>query len=360
MDQNTAEPRVVESNGSFVRVQAGYEQAERQEVSPEVRVEHHGSKTVYRVRVDGENVQEPQVSSRGSYQTRQPAKGENPLLNAYGQHGERQGLADLTEESIISAPSIGGEMRLKEAVALGWACKTPTGYEWLGTDGKPATEDGGEEQPKAEDKKPEEKPIEDEASNLTPESKAFLTDVVKKVGEGPVVAVAQEYMTRGTVADVSDLAEKLGMEPAQAQAAVSKAIGEYDAKVQDFAVKLGVPRESWNALVEFAAKNHANEAVAAQETLFYTGSLSGYRPIVKAFLAHTATLKDREAARAQESAPTPTGYDSFNEHDLEAAVTGAGLRTYRGLDGTLMVNAAGAVMSLRDAIDKGIVRVSRS
>lgn len=269
-----------------------------------------------------------------------PVESADPLENAT-LNGSRVPRARLTEDAMIEHPRLGGNLPISEAINLGWLKKTADGgFAWTGEMADIATAPAAEsEQAKADG----EVVIPADAGTST------TVDMTRKMlakDAGPMVsnALTQAVIKGADVAPfVAEIARRTGGDAAEIRQAVDSVSSAYVASARKIAVANGL-RDGDSAWAGFIGWISEHQPDAAQAALTEFADNHNAGPL-------TRLVRQFNRSGQAESA--------YSDAEIMSANFGSGIRAVKTDKGVLLDVPNHGRMTLRDAVARGIVRVSR-
>jgi len=325
----------MDSDGNEV-VGGSFDKAKQEVPAAEPIVKLGGQRTRYDAATGEITVLSDGQDHRGAYQTANRPENSSPLDSAKSQTGMPLSRGELTPDSIISHPSLGGSMRLREALALGWAKQTPNGYVMAGDmvslDAAPAA---GEQEKPAADKS-------DEVSLENVPGTSAGADIVHKqlrtaAGEA-VYAGLTTALIKGadTTAQIEELARRTGQSPEHVKEAVDGIYSEYSASAKAVAKANGV--RSWDAFLAWASAEAPDAATDAMHELVSEHSAASLGRLAKQY------------ARL--------GRVDYSNSEILSAKLGDGIKS-REVGGKVVLSIPGhGEMGFDRAVREGIIRLS--
>jgi hypothetical protein len=268
----------------------------------------------------------------------QPDASSDPLDFALSPSGQVIGRHALTEDSIIDSPAIGGSMRLKEALALGWAKKTADGYVFLGVDGN---FEPSKTVPKVDEQV--EKPADAEPVSLEGvEGTSTSVDLMHrqlKSEAGPVVyqGLVSAYLSNSDPTSVvEDIARRSGQPASEVRAVADSVFAEYQTAAQQIAAANGVG--NFPAFLEWAVKAAPD---AAENAL---------RELVEEHSAQSLGRLSKQYARL--------GRNDWTMDQILNASMGDGIRTFERDGKAWITIPKHGEMTFERAVSHGLIRLS--
>jgi len=247
--------------------------------------------------------------------------------------------AALKGDSLIRINGIEGD--LDGFVRIGAVQKMADGsYRMAGTSDRPFDQprEAGEQQnqPAPKQQEPQEA-----SERLDQETEATIGAAVEKLGAQQVSALFEHTARGNDVAKLMpEIASRLGMESEQAVAAYERTVSSFRAQAQAAAATAGVDADAWDDFCEWARTQRPNEKHKAESVHFEHGRTGGIRALAKEYA---------------------TSGRQFSDTDLLAADFGPGVKVWKddANGGRVILSAHGQTMPLRQAIQTGVVRISR-
>jgi hypothetical protein len=263
----------------------------------------------------------------------------DPLENAT-LNGSRVPRARLTEDAMIEHPRLGGNMKLGQAVDFGWIKKNAAGeYAWAGE----MSDLGNAPAPSEAEKADGEVVIPADAGTST------TTDLTKRMlvkDAGPMVSngLTQAVITgKDTTSFISEISRRTGQPEAEIKQAVDTVTADYTRAAKKIATANGL-RDSdsaWAGFVAWASEHQADAATNAF-TAFADGHEAG--PLVR-------LVKQYNRSGQAESA--------YSDAEILSANFGSDIRAVKTANGVELDIPNHGRMTLKAAMARGIVRVSK-
>src|SRR5438552_1107115 len=254
----------MDSDGNEV-VGGSFDKAAQEAPAAEPIVRLGGQRTRYDAATGEITVLSDGQDHRGAYNTANRPENSSPLDSGRSQAGMPQSRGELTPDSIISHPALGGSMRLREALSLGWVKSTPNGYAMAGDMAKL------DAAPAAEQEKPADANKGDEVSLEGVPGTTAGADLVHKslrtaAGEVVYAGLTTALITGAdTTAQIEELSRRTGQSPEHVKEAVDGIYSEYATSAKAVAKANGV--RSWDAFIAWASQEAPDAATDAMHEL---------------------------------------------------------------------------------------------
>lgn len=270
---------------------------------------------------------------RGEYNTANRPENASPLDSGMSQAGMPLSRGELTPDSIISHPALGGSMRLREALSLGWVKQTANGFVMSGDfaklDAVPAAE-----QELADDKGDDEVSL-DSVPGTSAGADLVHSQIRKAAGEPTYAAIVQAYVTgQDPAAQVAEIARRTGQSEAEVREATDGIMGEFDKSARAVASANGV--RNFDRFVEWASKEAPDAALDAFHSF----------------------VSDHDASRLGRLSKqySRLGRLDYSNAEVLSATFGDGI-TAREVNGVVMLRVPGrGEMSFERAAREGIIK----
>jgi hypothetical protein len=225
----------------------------------------------------------------------------------------------LDENSIVQVD--GMKVQIKTLVAIGkLAAKPGGGFEWV-------KEAGPAEQPQAP-----------QSEYLDRDTEAVLGEATNRLGGSTVLSLVDRVVTGKSIAEVNELASRLGVEPADVHARIGTITRAFQGQAQR---ALGFDVDTFATFSAWAQQNHSKESLEAIRQQVGYADLSGIKKLAEAFKRSGA---------------------AWNEQDVLEADFGDGVTAHRdSRTGKIIMTIDGeGSMTFQDAVRYGRINVARN
>ena len=273
-----------------------------------------------------------------------PSTGTGPLDGGRSPEGRPLASGELNESSILKHPIFGGEVRVKEALSLGWMRKTADGYvlagEMAGKEGMAAPSDDKPEATKKQDSEPAIDAV--GVPGTSRESDNFIGAIRSTAGDtvlsGALVGIAKGKSIEGQIAEISRTTQ---LEPAEVRARMESTLADYRRAGEAIAAKAGVPASQYESFVAWAQEARPDEAADALLGLVQN---------------HDVTAFTRLARQYKRSGQTETAY---SDAEILSARFGNGITARQGNSGVILDIPGHGSFSFAQAVRLGLLKVQR-